>query len=161
MADFTADRGDAGHSRPGHAFLEEQDGDGHDDGHEHVAGPIRQALNVRPAVLRPLDSGDDAGHSRGIANGGDFHEGLPVEIDGPRIDASAAPFFHRQRFAGQHRLIHAALAFNQAAVGWNAVSGSQDYVVARLKVRGGHLRFRSVGVASGGGRRGQLEQGAQ
>ncbi len=136
-------------------------GDRHHDGDEHIADPVGQALNVCPAVLRPLDGGENPGQGRGVADGRHLHDRLPVQIHRPRIDAPARSLFHRQRLAGQHRFVHAALAFDQLAVRRDAVPWPQNDLLTRLKFPGGHFRFRSIGVAAARGGRGQLEQGAQ
>ena len=76
-----------------------------------LLAPVRQPLDIGPAVLRALNRGDDVGHSRRLANGRDQHDGMAVGINGSGVEMAAGLLFHRRRFASQHRFIDAALAF--------------------------------------------------
>ncbi len=58
------------------------DGDGHDDGHEHVAHAVAEALDVGTAGLGALHGGDDVGERGAFAGGGHAHDEAAIQIHG-------------------------------------------------------------------------------
>ena len=66
----------------------------------------------------------------GIARGRDLHEEEPIEVDRAAVNDCAGRFVHGQRFAREHRFIHAGLAFDDFSIGRNLFTRAQHHDVA-------------------------------
>jgi hypothetical protein len=136
-------------------------GDDDDHRYEHAAHPVAELLDFGAAVLRALNHGDDLRQRGGIARGGDAHDEAAVEVHGAAIDFRAGLLVHGDRLAGEHRFIHGGGAFDDFAVGWNAVAGTERDAVIEFELRHGHFVFVALRVQVAGRLRGEVQQRPQ
>ena len=135
--------------------------DEHHHGDRHVAHAVSQFLDVRTAVLRALDDGDDLRERGGFAQGGDAHHQPAVLVHRARVKFRARRFVDGQRFTGEHGLIDGGTAFDDFPIGRHAVARFQDDLVAGAQSRHGHFHFVSVGIEFSRGWRREVHQRAQ
>ena len=128
-------------------------GDRNRDHHrdEDARDAIGQALDRR---LRPLGIAHQANDLRQHA-GGAHRRGFDLErtgrIDGGADDAIAGLLLDRQRFAGQHRLVHGAGAAADDAVHGESLAGADEYDVASADVGDGNLFLAAITPDAGRG----------
>ncbi len=85
-----------------------------------------ERLRRRALRLRLLDEMDDARQRRVAADVGDAHIERATAVDGAREHGVSRELLHRQRLAGNRRLIDRALAGDDDAVERNLLAGADD-----------------------------------
>ena len=103
--------------------------------HKHPRHPVDQRLHRQFAGLRLFDQRHNP-RQQGIGpDPGDVIGQGPGPIDGAAHHCIPRPFGHRHRFAGQHRLIHPAVALNHHAIGGQPFAGAHINPVADAQFR--------------------------
>ena len=116
-----------------------------DHGRHEIAGhDVREFLNRRAAPLRLGDHGDDAREEcLGADLLGAHHQGTRP-VDRRAHDLVAGLFPNGNRLAADHRLVHAARAFQDDAVHRNLLAGPHAQPVALLHEVERHVFLASV-----------------
>src|SRR5581483_8413539 len=84
---------------------EGQGGHGHHRRDEPAGEPVGEALDGRLAALGLLHQPDDPGQDGVAAHRRGPHVERPVAVEGGAGDPVAGGFLHRERLAGEHRLV--------------------------------------------------------
>ena len=77
---------------------------------------------------------------------------LPVPLTVPPVTLSPSALFHRERFAGDHRLFHAGMTFDDFAIHGHFVAGHDSQPVADSHLIERNFMVATVGDLSRGGR---------
>ena len=116
-----------------------QRGGRHHCGHEPQGDPVDHRLNRQFRPLRRLDHGDDlrehriASHRRGAKGQ------RALLVDRAAHQRAADGLGHRDRLAGDHRLIDETLALDHLAIDRDALAGADLDDVARDDILNGHF----------------------
>ncbi len=98
---------------------ERDDRDCHHDGDEPFRHPVGEPLDGSTAALRLGDELHDSRQQSFAAYALSAHHERSGAIDGCADDSAVWRFFDGHGFAGDHRLVNRAAAFEQNAVDWN------------------------------------------
>ena len=120
----------AGPQEPGD---EGQRRDGDDDGYEHPAHPVHQALDPGLAALRVCNQPDDARQGAVLAHRRGPHFQIARRVDAAAGHGIAPAFGHGQALPCQQRLVHLAFTRDHLAVHGDALPGPDQHGVP-----GGH-----------------------
>ena len=115
--------------------------DENDDGNEHAAHAIAEALDVGAAVLRAFDGGDDLRERRGLTSRGHLHRQHAIHIHSAAVNDSAGRFIHGNGFAREHGLVNSGFALEDFAIGRHTLARSQHDDVADAQLRNRHHFF--------------------
>ena len=112
---------------------ERQHGDRDDGGHEVRRDPVGEALDRGSAPLRLAHELDDLGEERVASDALGAHHEAPGPVDRAAGDPVARPLLHRDRLAGDHRLVDGAPALEDDAVDRHLLTRADAEPVADLE----------------------------
>jgi hypothetical protein len=126
--------------------------DAEDDGDEHGAHTVDEALDRWLGHLSRLDHADDASQRRFRADGCRPDRQGAFGVDGTSCHPVADLLRHRKAFAGDEGLVDMAAARDDVTVYRNAVSRANEHEVAHDHLLHRHLDIDAVAPDDGGGR---------
>src|ERR1039458_1589906 len=139
---------------------ERDDCDGYHDRDEPFCHAVGEALDGSAAALRLAYELNNAGQQGFGADAlGAHHEGTGA-IDGCADHFAIGGFLNRHGFAGDHRLVDRAAAFEQDAVYWNFFSGADAKAISRLDLFERNIFLGAVVVEQARGLWAEIEQRA-
>jgi len=118
-------------------------------------------MNVRAARLGSLHRGDDLSECRLFASAGHAHEQSAIQIRCAGKHLGFGHLFNGHRFASQHRFINARCAFHHLPVRRHAFPWLEHGQIILNQFTCIDSLLRAICRLAGGGRRRQIEQGAQ
>ena len=124
------------------------------DEHQPEGGPVGEALPGSLGVLGLLDELDDLRQGGVGADLGGAHPQRAVAVDRGADDGRGRLLVHRQAFAGDHGLVHFAVAVLDDPVDRDLRAGTYQQQVAGDDLGGGHFdqRVPRMTTALGGAR---------
>ena len=105
------------------------------DDRQHERGAVGQRLGTRARRLRLFHESHDVGQRRSLARARHLHTERAGAVDGSGDDLRALGLCNGHRLAGDHRLVHVALADLYDAVGGHAGTRSHQHEVALTERR--------------------------
>ena len=100
--------------------------------HEDTRDLIGEPLNRRAAALGFGNHAHDLPEQRVVTNSLRAHDKTAGSIDGAARHFVADVLFHRERFAGDHGLLHAGVTFDDHAINGNLVTRNHAQPVTDL-----------------------------
>ena len=136
-------------------------GDGDDGGNEPGGDAIGEALDGSAAALGLADQLDDSREQSFGADALGAHDERSGGVDGGADDFAVGFFFDGDRFAGDHRFVDGAAAFEDDAIDGNFFAGTDAEAVAGFDLFERNVFFRSPSACEQArGLRAEVEQGA-
>ena len=123
---------------------ERQRGDHHDGRHEVRRDPVGEALDRRAAPLRLAHELDDPGEEGVASDALGAHHEASGPVDRAAGDPVARLLLHRDRLAGDHRLVNGAPALEDDAVDRHLLARAGAKPVADLDRFERHVRLLPV-----------------
>ena len=111
------------------------------------ATAVDQTLDRRLRSLRFLDQAHDLGESRVGADARRAETQRPAGVERSAGDVIARALLHRDRLAGEHRLVHRRGARDDHAVGRDRLAWADDDHVADLELVDRDILFNSAGAS--------------
>jgi hypothetical protein len=118
---------------------------------EDARDAIGQALDRRLRSLGIAHQANDLRQYAGSAHRRGFDLERTGRVDGSADDAIAGLLLDRQRFAGQHRLVHGAGAAADDAVHGKSLAGADEHDIASTDVGDGNLFLAGITPNAGCG----------